>query len=114
MPTRTAKSFVGALNNQDYAAAETLTWHNDDLAFIKWKDDRWGLAIDAELAPWSIRQLLIGRRDVNMRMKYFQLDQNFDIQMQLAATPFGLKKPDTINTINGAVVERINDVSNIR
>jgi hypothetical protein len=114
MPTRTAQQFVHAINTEDFTAAERLTAHNSDLAFTKWKDERWGFIADAELAPWSVRQLLHGTRDVAMRMKYFQLDQNFEVEMRLVATSVGLNKPDQVATKNGAVVERIEEVSNIR
>lgn len=113
-PTQTAERFVHAINVEDFAAADNLVGHASDMNFSKWKDERWGFIADAELAPWSFRQLFGGTRDVNMRMKYFQLDQNFDVSMRLAATSLGLEKPDTIGMNNGSVVERINDASNIR
>ncbi|HEX3601894.1 MAG TPA: hypothetical protein VHU84_17205 [Lacipirellulaceae bacterium] len=114
MPTQTAQQFVHAVNAEDYAIADRLASHDSDFTLSKWKDERWGFIAEAELAPWSARQLLHGTRDVTMRIKYFQLDQNFDIEMHLAATSFGLKKPDQVTMKNNAVVERIEEVSNIR
>ena len=50
-PTQTAKQFVRAVNSEDYATADKLTWHTSDLTLSKWKDERWGFTTNAELPP---------------------------------------------------------------
>src|SRR5690348_4069476 len=95
-PTQTAKQFVRAVNSEDYTTADELAWHSSNLAFSKWKDERWGFSTKADLAPWSIRQLLRGNRDIELYMTYFQLDEQHEIRMHLAATSLGIRKPDTV------------------
>jgi len=114
MPTRTAQRFIRAVNSEDYTTAEQLSRHNSELAFTKWKDERWGLTTEAELAPWSVRQLLRGSRDLIMHMKYFRFDENHEIEMRLSATSLGIKKPETVAMKNNAIIERTERISNIR
>ncbi len=111
MPTRTAKQFVHAINSEDYATADKLTWHSSDLTLSKWKDERWGFTTTADLAPWSIRQLLHGNRDILLQMTYFQLDETHEVRMNLAATSLGINKPNTIGTKNNAVIDTSQRIS---
>src|SRR5690348_70662 len=77
-PTQTAKQFVNAVNAEDFSTADELTWHATDLAFEKWKDERWGFSPKAELTPWTMRQLLRGTREINLYVTYFQLDETHE------------------------------------
>jgi hypothetical protein len=104
-PTQTAKQFVRAANSEDYRTADKLSWHASDLSFSKWKDERWGFSANAELAPWSVRQLLQGRRDILLYMTYFQLDETHETRMHLVATSLGINRPDTISRKSNAVID---------
>jgi hypothetical protein len=111
MPTRTAKQFVRAINSEDYTTADKLASHTSDLTLSKWKDERWGFSTKADLAPWSVRQLLRGNRDIELYMTYFQLDETHEIRMHLAATSLGIRKPDTIATKSNAVIDTSQRIS---
>ncbi len=105
MPTRTAEHFIRAVNSQDYATADKLVGDTRNFDLMRWKVDRWGLTTETELEPLSLSQILQGGRNVNMRMKYFQLDELFDMQIQLTATSHGMKNFRTIKVLPKAVID---------
>jgi hypothetical protein len=94
LPSLTAKRFLAALGSEDYQSADTYFLNADDRFFADWADKRWGLRTSAELQPLTVGQFFHNRREVLVEINYFQFDQNFHVDVRLAATPFGLKKPD--------------------
>jgi hypothetical protein len=111
MPTQRAQRFIRAVNSQDLATIEKLS---SEVTLAKWKDERWGLTIEAKVAAWSMHQLLSGKRIVILHMKYFQLDHNYEIEMQLAATSLDVKKPDTVIMDDGTVIDTSQRIKAIR
>ncbi len=106
LPSAMARRFVSAINTERYPAADHMFWHDADRTFAKWKDERWGFACDAELASWSVRQFLCGRRNVVLRMKYFQFDENHYTAMELAATSFGMQSPQNTSDTTAMLFDR--------
>ena len=105
MPTQTAQRFIRAVNSQDYATADKLVGDTRNFDLKRWKIERWGLTTETELEPWSLSQFLKGGRNVNIRMKYFQLDELFDTEIQLTATSLSMKNFRTIKVLPEAVID---------
>ena len=106
MPSATAERFVRSIGSEDYTTADRIFWKADDRVLAEWNEQRWGFRSTAELAPWSVSQLLSGRRELQLRVSYFQFDQNHDIEMRLAATSFGLKSPRNGFTSTAMMIDR--------
>ena len=71
---------------------------------------RWGMRADAELSPASVSQLLSGRRDLRLHVTYFYLDEHHDLEMQLAATSFGIDSASTWSGSRSAIVDQVQRV----
>jgi hypothetical protein len=106
MPTATAKRFMDVIGTEDYETADLFFWNSDDRVLADWKEHRWGFQSKAELAPWSLIQLLSGHRNLQLHISYFQFDQNHDIEMRIEATSFGVKSPKTGLTNTSTIVDR--------
>ena len=105
MPSATAKRFIRSISSEDYKTADRLFWKADDRVLAEWNEQRWGFQSTAELAPWSLYQLLSGHRELRLHVAYFQFDQNHDIEFQVTATSFGLNAPKNGVTKTAMIID---------
>jgi hypothetical protein len=106
MPRATAKRFVDAIGAEEFSVADRMFWKAGDRGFAASKEKYWGFRADAEVLPWSMSQFLSGRRDVQLHMTYFFLDEHHDVENDIAATAFGLNSPTSLSTNNSMMIDR--------
>ncbi|HEY4233598.1 MAG TPA: hypothetical protein VGM76_09230 [Lacipirellulaceae bacterium] len=106
MPGAMAKRFVNAINREDYQSADDLIRSTNDRVLTQWQDKYWGFRSDAAFLPWSFAQFLCGRREVQLHVTYFFLDEHHDIETQLAATSFGMQSPGQSISNNAMMIDR--------
>jgi hypothetical protein len=94
--------FATAVNAENYQAADELFVDPSDGFLVQAADKRWAFRSSCDLQPLSLRQLMTGRRDVTLHIRYFEFDQNATQKAQIAAGPFGLKRPTISQTQYGA------------
>lgn len=93
LPSLTAKHFLAAIAGEDYKSADEFFLNDDDRFLAHWSDKRWAFRSSAELLPLTFGQLCRNERQVRIGITYFEFDQNFNCEMLISTTPFGLKKP---------------------
>jgi hypothetical protein len=101
-PTQVARRFAAAVKAENYHAADELFLNPSDAFLADTADKRWAFRSSCDLQPLSLPQLLTGRRNVTLRVAYFEFDQNATQTAQIAAGPFGLKPPTISQTQYGA------------
>jgi hypothetical protein len=107
MPSSTAQQLVVAIASENYEAADRLFWTANDRPLAAPKGRFWGFQSRAELLPWTIGQLCSGHRDLLLHVSYFQSDENHDIDMQIAATSFGLNSPTILPTSSARTIDSV-------
>jgi hypothetical protein len=110
MPQTTARRFVDAITAGEYEAADRMYWKDVDRGLALWNKKYWGMRAEAEILPWSLGQFLDGRRNLRLHVMYFFLDENHDIEMQLAATSFGIDSASTWSGSRSAIVDQVQRV----
>jgi hypothetical protein len=110
MPGTTAQRFIRLISCENFEAADQMFWKSVDRQLVPWQKKCWGMRADAELSPWSIGQLLGGRRDLRLQVTYFYLDEHHDLEMQLAATSFGIDSASTWSGSRSAIVDQVQRV----
>ena len=98
LPSIMARRFLATIAKEDYKSADEFFQNADDRFLADWADKRWGFRSSAELQPLTFGQFWRNQREVSVGITYFQFDQSFHVEMSLAATPFGLKKPASSST----------------
>jgi len=93
LPSLTARRFLAAVASEDYPSADEFFLQADDRVLTDWADKRWSFRSSGNLLPLTFGQLCRNQRTVRVECTYFQYDQNFKCELLIAATPFGLKKP---------------------
>ena len=106
MPRATAKRFVDAIGAEDFSAADEMFQKAHDRGLVASKAKYWGFRADAEILPWSVGQLLSGRRDVRLHTTYFSLDQHVDVENEIPATAFGLNSATIFSVDSSALIDR--------
>lgn len=106
-PSAAAKRFAESTRAEDYESADQLFRRADDRVLTQWKEKYLGFQADAVILPWSFAQCLCGRREVQLHVTYFFLDEHHDVEMHLAATSFGIDPPSTSFTNNAPLVDRV-------
>ena len=105
MPSSTAQQLVGAIGSENYEAADQMFWTASDRTLADQKEKLWGFQSKAELLPWTSGQLCSGHRELLLHVSYFQFDENHDIDMHVAATPFGLNSPTVSSTSSARTID---------
>ena len=106
LPSNTARCFVNAIHSEDFPTADHLFWQASDRTLTESKEKRWGFNATADLAPWSLSQLIAGRREIAFYMTYFQFDETHETRAQLRATPFGVQSPQDAIHNAAALIDR--------
>jgi hypothetical protein len=96
LPSLTARRFLAALNTGDYQSADAIFRNVDDRFLAEWSEKRWSFRSSGELLPLTFDQLWRNKREVRVEITYFEFDQYFSVESYLAATPFGLNKPEQL------------------
>jgi hypothetical protein len=111
MPGATAQHFIRLVSGEEFEAADLMFWKPVDRQLALWQKKCWGMRAEAELSPWSISQLLGGRRDLRLHVAYFYLDEHHDLEMQLAATSFGIDSASTWSGSRSALVDQVQRIT---
>lgn len=93
LPWVSAKRLIRALASENYPLADRYFRNPEDRFFVAWADKRWAFRATGELAPWTFTQLVRGRREVAVRLTYFDLDQNAVCTARISAAPFTIGSP---------------------
>jgi hypothetical protein len=104
LPTLTAQRFLTALAAEDYQSADTFFRNADDRFLADWANKRWSFRSSGELLPLTFHQLWRNKRAMHVEITYFAFDQNFSVETYLAATPFGLNKPERLPAYRVGIV----------
>jgi hypothetical protein len=110
MPGATAEHFIHLIRGEEFEAADLMFWKPVDRQLAPWQKKCWGMRADAELSSWSINQLFGGRRDLRLHVAYFYLDEHHDLEMQLAATSFGIDSASTWSGSRLAIIDQVQRV----
>jgi hypothetical protein len=97
---------IDAIGSENYEAADRMFWTANDRTLADQKEKLWGFRSRAELLPSTIGQLCSGHRELLLHVSYFQFDENHDIDMHVAATPFGLNSPTVSSTSSARTIDR--------
>ena len=93
LPWVSAKRLIHALASEDYPLADRYFRKPEDRFFVAWADKRWAFRATGETAPWSLRQMICGRREVAVRLSYFEFDHTAVCTAKVSAAPFGIGSP---------------------
>ena len=113
LPTLKAQKFVAAVTAKDFARADGHLRNSNDAFLVNANEKHWGFVADARLAPWSLAQLLSGRRSISLNTQYFELDETHEIRAQLTATSFGIQASQNTTNNSSAVIDRTESVSRL-
>ena len=93
LPTVNAQRFVRAVAAAKYASADAYFCNADDQFLSNSNNKRWHFKATAELAPWSLQQLLKGKRLVRIRVTSGDATVRTS-EWLVAATRAGLLQPE--------------------
>jgi hypothetical protein len=110
LPALTAKRFLNTLAAKDYQTADQFFRNPSDQFLATWAEKRWAFGATGEMAPWTFGQVLTGKREVVIRLGYFEFDQNGSRTATIAATALGLGQP-TLSpvTYSGTYIDAVRD-----
>jgi hypothetical protein len=97
-PSQLAAQFAGAINSENYQAADRLFRRSADHFLAEWADDRWAFQARCDVRPLTFTQVLFGRRHVDVHITYFELDHSASRHAETAGTPWGMSSP-SISTV---------------
>ncbi len=66
----------------------------DDHCLERLDEEHWSFQATGRLAPWTVGQLVLGRRFVQLDVNYFALDQTVSREGLVAVTMLGAKSPE--------------------
>jgi hypothetical protein len=89
VPTLTANRFLSAVETREYLVADNYFRNPDDRFLNQHSEERWAFQTSAELEPWTVGQLLHGKRRIVMHLHYFEFDQNANRTANIDVTPLG-------------------------
>jgi len=99
LPTLTARRFHSALAEKEFIKADNFFRNPSDRFLGEWADKRWAFKASADVAPWTLSQVVRGQREVIIRCDYFEFDQNAHCTAITAAGSLGLGPP-TISPVS--------------
>lgn len=93
LPWVSAKRLIRALASEDHALADRCFCNPEDCFFTAWAEKRWAFRAAGETTPWSLRQMICGRREVAVRLSYFEFDHTAVCTAIVSAAPLGIGSP---------------------
>jgi hypothetical protein len=114
LPSVMANRLVSAINAADYVAADSLFAKSDSVSFAKTSDKTFGFRANASLLPWSLSDIRLGRRSIQVETDYMAFDEHLEETLCVVATSFGLKHPFGISSTGSIMTDRIQPLGMIR
>jgi hypothetical protein len=108
LPTLTARRFMAAVADKNFVEADNFFRNPTDKFLAEWADKKWAFKATADVAPWSLSQVFGGKREVAIRLRYFEFDHDANCTANVAAGSLGLGPP-TISPVSygGRLIDEI-------
>jgi hypothetical protein len=93
-PSRIALQFVCAVQSSDFQAADAWFRNASDRCLRELSEKSWRFKASAELLPWTLRDILVGTRNVNFQLMYGDAGPLRDKRGILTISPNGISTPE--------------------
>ncbi len=93
LPTLTARRFIASVTDENFAEADNFFRNPTDKFLVDWADKKWAFKASADVAPWSFSQIFRGKRDILIRVGYFEHDHDASCMALVTAGSLGLGPP---------------------